>query len=427
MPPGRPEAPDLSPSSAAPQTALSVTWNAPADNGSAITGYRLRYRVKGAQSWSSVNTTSTSTVLSGLTAATTYEAQVLANNSVGSGVWSPTGTGATLAYPTPTPTPTNGKPKLGSGTTFDVAENSPAETTVGTPVAASDPDGDTLAYAVSGADEFAIDASTGQISVAQGANLDYESVTSYTVAVSVTDGVDANWQRRPVSGRLHEGDHQRDGRGRAAGQARRAFGDPRPQLASQQAHRRLGGPCQHRSCHNRLRPSLPRRGRVRLDRPRRGYSHHHPDRRPQERHDLRGPGARRQRRGRRPLVRLRLRRDGEARPGAHGHPDACADGSAGGHHCVCPADGNSDTRAAHGHSDVCAANGNTDIRAADGNPDACPAHGNSDACAANGNPDACAANGNPDTCATDGNSDVRAAHGDPDDGPVSIVRSGLAR
>ena len=63
---------------------------------------------------------------------------------------------------------------------------------------ASDPDGDTLTYAISGADEFAIDAATGQISVAQGANLDYESVTSYTVTVSVSDGVDANGNADPA-------------------------------------------------------------------------------------------------------------------------------------------------------------------------------------------------------------------------------------
>ena len=197
MPPGRPEAPDLSPSSAAPQTALSVTWNAPADNGSAITGYRLRYRVKGAQSWASVNTTSTSTVLSGLTAATTYEAQVLANNSVGSGVWSPTGTGATLAYPVPTPT--NGSPTLGApGSPSTWPRTRPPKRKSARPspprIRTATPSPTPSAARTSSPST----AATGQISVAQGAALDYESVSSYTVTVSVTDGVDAAGNADPA-------------------------------------------------------------------------------------------------------------------------------------------------------------------------------------------------------------------------------------
>ena len=76
---------------------------------------------------------------------------------------------------------------------FSVAENSAAGTNVGTPVATSDPDGDTLTYTLKGASEFTIDADTGQIEVASGANLDYESdTTSYRVKVLVSDGLDEN-------------------------------------------------------------------------------------------------------------------------------------------------------------------------------------------------------------------------------------------
>ena len=71
-----------------------------------------------------------------------------------------------------------------------MAENSAAGTAVGAPVAATDADNDTLAYSMTGTDAalFSIDTATGQLSVAQGAALDYETTTSYTVTVSVTDG-----------------------------------------------------------------------------------------------------------------------------------------------------------------------------------------------------------------------------------------------
>ena len=71
---------------------------------------------------------------------------------------------------------------------FIVAENAVAGTEVGSPVTATDADDDTLSYRLSGtgAGLFAID-STGQISVAAGAVLDFETTTSYTLAVTATD------------------------------------------------------------------------------------------------------------------------------------------------------------------------------------------------------------------------------------------------
>ena len=76
--------------------------------------------------------------------------------------------------------------------TRSVAENSPADTAVGSAVAATDPDGDTLAYTLTGADasSFTVDGS-GQIKIGQGTSLDYETTTSYSVTVNVSDGKDA--------------------------------------------------------------------------------------------------------------------------------------------------------------------------------------------------------------------------------------------
>ena len=98
--------------------------------------------------------------------------------------------------PTPTPTPTpqppaNNEPEFASDDADrSVNENSPAGTSVGDPVTASDDDGDTLTYDLTGSDAFAINAA-GQITVASSATLNYEDTPSYTVSVTVHDGVDA--------------------------------------------------------------------------------------------------------------------------------------------------------------------------------------------------------------------------------------------
>ena len=80
---------------------------------------------------------------------------------------------------------------------FSVDENA-AENTVGGVAAAGDADGDSLTYSVSGTDAakfnnvFNLNATTGEITVKSGANIDYESSDkSYSITVSVTDGEDA--------------------------------------------------------------------------------------------------------------------------------------------------------------------------------------------------------------------------------------------
>ena len=81
---------------------------------------------------------------------------------------------------------------------FSVDENAPEDTVVGV-AAAGDADGDSMTYSVSGTDAakfnnvFNLNATTGEITVKSGANIDYESSDkSYSVTVSVTDGEDAS-------------------------------------------------------------------------------------------------------------------------------------------------------------------------------------------------------------------------------------------
>ena len=76
----------------------------------------------------------------------------------------------------------------GAGASRSVAENAAAGTAVGTPVSASDDDGDTLAYVLAGTDaaDFSIDGSTGQLRAA--AALDHEAGSSRSVSVTASDG-----------------------------------------------------------------------------------------------------------------------------------------------------------------------------------------------------------------------------------------------
>ena len=95
---------------------------------------------------------------------------------------------------TETPTPTNTAPTFtaGSTTTRTVAENTVANVNVGSAVAATDANNDTLTYTLGGTDAnvFSIESTTGQLKTR--AALDYETKRTYTVTVTVsisaTDG-----------------------------------------------------------------------------------------------------------------------------------------------------------------------------------------------------------------------------------------------
>jgi hypothetical protein len=87
------------------------------------------------------------------------------------------------------PAPSNHAPVIGSQS-LSVSENTPVGTVVGS-VAASDPDaGQTLTYAITGGNiggAFAINATTGVLTVANPAVLNYETNPTIGIAVQVTD------------------------------------------------------------------------------------------------------------------------------------------------------------------------------------------------------------------------------------------------
>ena len=193
--PGRPDAPIV----AGGTEQVSVSWSAPSNEGPAITSYDLRYRASSDNEWTELKALGavSAHTITGLDAGTTYSVQVRAESSEGAGEWSESGEGTTEV--------SNHAPEFGADSyEREVAENSDAGTAVGEPVTATDEDGDDLTYAfVAGGDEasFEIDASSGQLTVADGAALDFESeITAYAVHVEASDGTLA--ARVPVTIRL---------------------------------------------------------------------------------------------------------------------------------------------------------------------------------------------------------------------------------
>ena len=88
------------------------------------------------------------------------------------------------------PVTTNTAPTFteGASTTRSVTENTSANVNIGNAVAATDPENDTLTYTLSGTDapSFDIDSTTGQLKTKSA--LDYETKSTYTVTVTVSDG-----------------------------------------------------------------------------------------------------------------------------------------------------------------------------------------------------------------------------------------------
>ncbi len=139
-PPAKPGTPTVSAVSGS-SSSLSVSWTAPAANGSAILGYGLRYFagtsdpddpadwVEGTESSGLPGPgAGTSATISGLAANTAYRVQVRAENAAGKGPWSDSRGATTNAA-----SGTNNAPKLFEAKTGDTANSCQVKTDTSTP------------------------------------------------------------------------------------------------------------------------------------------------------------------------------------------------------------------------------------------------------------------------------------------------------
>ena len=165
---------------------VRVMWDPPANTGPSIDEYEVRYSGGGLSEVPWVHRRlDTSTIITGLESGTRYEVQVRARSDEGTSEWSRPGSGM------PNPDVANRNPRFSGGSrSLSVPENEPAGTEVGTPIAATDQDGDTLTYTLEGADANSFDilstSDGGQIRTS--AALNHEDKSSYSVTVRVTDG-----------------------------------------------------------------------------------------------------------------------------------------------------------------------------------------------------------------------------------------------
>ena len=182
---------------AARNEGLAVSWAEPTYVGAGrIEAYHIRYIDKAAPNkddihWTPLNSVwragggELRDVIRGLVNGTEYEVQVRAENSREEGDWSGVVSG--------TPRDVNGPAEFPNTETGQrsIPENTPAGVDIGDPVAARDDEGDTLTYSLtSGAANFDIDTTTGQLQTE--IPLDRELTSSYAVTVAVHDGKASN-------------------------------------------------------------------------------------------------------------------------------------------------------------------------------------------------------------------------------------------
>ncbi len=176
---------------------VTLSWDPPSTTGtSAISHYDYRYQLGSAPAsgeWINIGDGAARThTVTGLTGGEEHFFQVRARNGNGNGTYAQVAATPQVVVATSG----NNAPEFSAAalaaTTQSVVEYTAAGTAIGSPYTATDDDGDTLTWSLGGgtdAASFAIDTSTGQLRTK--AALDYETKSSYVVAVRVSDGTDS--------------------------------------------------------------------------------------------------------------------------------------------------------------------------------------------------------------------------------------------
>ena len=257
----------------------TVKWVKPSNTGRpAITKYQLRYgkNVTNSTLTEADAGTGVKNTVDDLDDGQEYRFQVRAKNAEGESPWSDPGTVST---------PANRLPVFTEGATASrsLPENSPEDTNVGDPIAATDQDDDTREYSITGTNsgKFTVSPATGQL-LAGEHDYDFETTTSYTLTLKVKDGHDGE-NTIPITVTITDIEEK-------PGDPRRHPPSP-PGTAPRTLEDLLGSPGQHWPGHQRLRSPVPEvrsQQLVRMGPPRHLPIHHH--HRSDSRPDLSRPG-----------------------------------------------------------------------------------------------------------------------------------------
>ncbi len=176
-------------------TSLKARWTKPEGKGpSPVIDYDLQYRLAGeGTEWTDdeFSGTGLETIIRNLTPGTLYHVRVRAVSGEEPGKWSEFKEARTRSSDADG-AQIKAEPRV-------VAENAAPGTSVGDPVRATDPLGHALEYVINtGDDLFRVDAASGQIAVAEGADLDYETKASHTVEVEAKHREDVEGQQHVI-------------------------------------------------------------------------------------------------------------------------------------------------------------------------------------------------------------------------------------
>ena len=177
------EAPAVTTAAVLSSTEISLSWS-PRDNaGPPIQDYDVQYRRVGTSRFADADHrgSSTSTTLTDLTPATPYEIQVRAVNANGPSPWSESIHATTNS---------NRAPEFAqSPMQRTLVENTLANRPVGAPLAATDPDPDSLTYRLGGRDaaRFDFEATTAQLLTRTGIEYDHETRATLNLTVTAED------------------------------------------------------------------------------------------------------------------------------------------------------------------------------------------------------------------------------------------------
>ena len=194
--PAKPAAPSLTEVS---PSRLRIQWTEPANPGPAITQYELRTSTDNEVTWNVVPAINAPTMSAVVDAQPlgSYAIQVRATNTDGTTPTGPWSNSATITMSANTVPQIDGDDPR----TISASESAAAGANIGSAFSATDPDtGQTIVWSLEDDDSdsgdhslFAIDVSSGQVSLGDSTTLDYETKSAYAFKVKARDGFDHDY------------------------------------------------------------------------------------------------------------------------------------------------------------------------------------------------------------------------------------------